>query len=510
MDLSILIYLYGVLKVFILCFSFHVIYKYVLKPYWLVRFYRTQGGVGFYGFGADYLLKNQEHAVKDKDWYFWYKELLKRNPDIKYFIRNFGSQPLLTLVEPSLVEQFLNSIETYQKDPFVTALFQKLCPGSTLFSNDYNTSHKKRILSLAFQDQFLKKYIGSAITTSLKQFSFWATEELTDFPIIEGFSNIVGENIGRFFFGEQFSNKSFFGVPLAIIVKNWLREVMSTSYSISYFTFGAWFLDLGIFQSHRELKSERNRIFQACEQLLENAPNQPDYKQTILSVINEARSQDPKLYTDQEVIGEFLNLFAISVDSTATLLGMTVYYLSRNPKAMYKVKQEVNNLLQSSEITLDSLNKMEYLTCVLKEALRLSPPIGGLFHRVATKDHYLGQIKIKKDTLVTIYPAILHTSEACYPNASEFYPERWLDPTQANNEKNKQRFACFLPFSTGPRACNAQQLTLMISKLILALFINNFKFSIEKEYDLKMTQRFFYGPLETLECKLSYLNEEKE
>ena len=68
---------------------------------------------------------------------------------------------------------------------------------------------------------------------------------------------------------------------------------------------------------------------------------------------------------------------------------MTVHYFPQS-------QQEANNLLQTSEITLGFLNKTEYLAWVLKEDLRISPLIGD----VATKDHRLGQIKIKNDTLV--------------------------------------------------------------------------------------------------------------
>jgi len=38
---------------------------------------------------------------------------------------------------------------------------------------------------------------------------------------------------------------------------------------------------------------------------------------------------------------------------------------------------------------------------VQKESLRMYPPTTGLFRREATKDHYIGNIPIKKGTLVT-------------------------------------------------------------------------------------------------------------
>lgn len=85
----------------------------------------------------------------------------------------------------------------------------------------------------------------------------------------------------------------------------------------------------------------------------------------------------------------------------------------------------------------------------MKESLRLASPYSALFNRVATKDHFLGEVKVTKNTLITIYPALLHSLEIVYENAEEFKPERWL-----NKGVDFQRHPnAYMPFSQGPRAC---------------------------------------------------------
>jgi cytochrome P450 len=46
---------------------------------------------------------------------------------------------------------------------------------------------------------------------------------------------------------------------------------------------------------------------------------------------------------------------------------------------------------------------MTYLHNFLKEALRLTPPLPALIPRLCIKDHMIGDILIKKNTLVIIF-----------------------------------------------------------------------------------------------------------
>ena len=52
------------------------------------------------------------------------------------------------------------------------------------------------------------------------------------------------------------------------------------------------------------------------------------------------------------------------------------------------------------KLDLDQLNKMNLLTAVMKESLRMASPAAILLNRVAIKDHTLGEYNIKKGTII--------------------------------------------------------------------------------------------------------------
>jgi len=57
---------------------------------------------------------------------------------------------------------------------------------------------------------------------------------------------------------------------------------------------------------------------------------------------------------------------------------------------------------------------MTYLDDVMKETLRMYGAFGGLIPRVCIKDHYIGNIPIKKGTLVSVKIKPNHFNEKCY------------------------------------------------------------------------------------------------
>lgn len=65
-------------------------------------------------------------------------------------------------------------------------------------------------------------------------------------------------------------------------------------------------------------------------------------------------------------------------DTAATLLIGAVYHLCNNPVVYAKLKEEIRSSFSSeSEINISSVGNKPYLLAVLKEALRIHPPVPG-------------------------------------------------------------------------------------------------------------------------------------
>jgi cytochrome P450 family 4 len=79
-------------------------------------------------------------------------------------------------------------------------------------------------------------------------------------------------------------------------------------------------------------------------------------------------------------------------DTTAAGLIFTLLLLAHHPEAQEKILLEVKEMRgknDSERFTVNDLNNMRYLDCVIKESLRLYPPVP-YFARTLTEDLEMG------------------------------------------------------------------------------------------------------------------------
>jgi cytochrome P450 family 12 len=90
------------------------------------------------------------------------------------------------------------------------------------------------------------------------------------------------------------------------------------------------------------------------------------------------------------------------VDTTTSGAVSTLYGLAKNPDKQEILRQEVLKILpeKSSKLTMQSLNSIPYLRAVIKEGLRLHPPINGNL-RAAGQDLVIKGYQIPADVSET-------------------------------------------------------------------------------------------------------------
>lgn len=83
-----------------------------------------------------------------------------------------------------------------------------------------------------------------------------------------------------------------------------------------------------------------------------------------------------------------------------------MYYLAADQEAQDLARAEVLSVLGDSpeEVipTDGELKQMKYLDNCIKETMRINPPTSGNLPRIVTKDTYLGNFFVPKDTRVAI------------------------------------------------------------------------------------------------------------
>jgi cytochrome P450 len=195
-------------------------------------------------------------------------------------------------------------------------------------------------------------------------------------------------------------------------------------------------------------------------------------KDDLLSHLLQARDEsDGSGMSDKQMRDEILTLFVAGHETTANGLAWALYSLARDPE-LYARARQVVDALGGRTPTLADLERLEFLSCVFKEALRLYPPVY-LFSRIAIEDVSIAGHAIPKYTVILISPWTLQRRPDLWPAPTRFDPDRFA----AANEAKLPRDA-WIPFSDGPRVCIGQHFAQLEAPLVLASLLQRADFAL--------------------------------
>lgn len=166
-------------------------------------------------------------------------------------------------------------------------------------------------------------------------------------------------------------------------------------------------------------------------------------------------------------------------ETSASMLTWALYELSlpHNAELKQKVLDEAAAVLKGCKengkiVRLpdrETLDGLVYTECCLKESLRKYSVVPTVV-RVATQDVEVNEYFLKKGTTVMINIQGVHHNPAYWPEPHTYRPDRFLTAPAPFT---------FLPFIEGPRACLGQFLSLLESKIVLAVLISQYDFSVD-------------------------------
>ncbi|CAH0407553.1 unnamed protein product [Chilo suppressalis] len=178
-----------------------------------------------------------------------------------------------------------------------------------------------------------------------------------------------------------------------------------------------------------------------------------------------------KGYTDLELQEETMVMLLAGTDTTAVGASFVMVMLSKHQDVQEKVYQEVLEVMGDEErpVSAEDLPRFKYLDAVVKETLRLYPPVP-ITARETDKDYVLPSgRKIVKGTGVIIHIWGTHRNPKYWgPDVEVFRPERFFDLQLAHP-------AAYMPFSYGPRNCLGYQYATMSMKTAVATLVRRYK-----------------------------------
>jgi cytochrome P450 len=150
--------------------------------------------------------------------------------------------------------------------------------------------------------------------------------------------------------------------------------------------------------------------------------------------------------SDAELRDQLVTLLLAGHETTATALGWTMHELARRPATLRKAQQAADT------------GDEEYLTAVVKEAMRLRPVIAQVA-RLLTEPAEIAGYRLPAGVTVAPSISLAHADRTNYDSPGEFRPERFIGEAPPANT--------WIPFGGGIRRCIGAGFSLMEGTAIL-------------------------------------------
>lgn len=228
-------------------------------------------------------------------------------------------------------------------------------------------------------------------------------------------------------------------------------------------------------KNFRELDSFYDRAIQEHQECLTAGTiEHEDFVEVLLRVQTDP-NQDIALTGDQSK-AVLTDMLIAGTDTSSATFVCIMSELIKNSSVMRKAQEEVKGIVKEAGVFVQEsdLPKLDYLRMIIKEALRLHPPVPLLVPRETTETRIIAGYKIPTKTRVFINAAAISTDAELWEDPEEFKLERFL---KSSIDFRGQHFE-LLPFGAGRRGCPGTNVAVLTIELALANLLLSFNWRL--------------------------------
>eukprot|EP00253_Pinus_taeda_P011326 PITA_11326 len=194
-----------------------------------------------------------------------------------------------------------------------------------------------------------------------------------------------------------------------------------------------------------------------------------------LDILLDYRSESGETMTKKDIIPFLYELFLAGSETTSSTVEWAIAEALHNPQIMKKVQAELEEVLgKDGRVEERDIDRLPYLHAVVKETLRLHPPVPLLLpHRAESSCEVAGYM-IPKDTQVLVNAWAIGRDRTMWDEPTEFKPKRFME---CDIEYRGQNFE-LIPFGAGRRICPGIPLAHRMVHVVIASLLHYFDWSL--------------------------------
>jgi cytochrome P450 len=174
---------------------------------------------------------------------------------------------------------------------------------------------------------------------------------------------------------------------------------------------------------------------------------------------------------DEQLVDNLLTFYLAGHETTATALAWTLHLLAHSPEWTRALEEEIDEVTRGAPVAFEHLERLVRVQQVVKESMRLLPPVPMMSRQAAVDITLEGQrLAAGASVLIPIY--VIHRHAQRWERPDEFDPERFAP----EREEAMPRYQ-YMPFGAGPRVCIGRSFALAEAAAILATLVRGARFA---------------------------------
>lgn len=232
------------------------------------------------------------------------------------------------------------------------------------------------------------------------------------------------------------------------------------------------FPDLPIPKFRRRDKA-RKRLRELVGGIVRKRASQTEKPSDMFQSLIDMTYEDGTRLTEDEITGLLVGAIFAGHHTSSGTAAWVLLELLKHPTILRETRQELDGLLgRKGDVSFQSLRDMPILENVLKEVLRLHPPLIILMRQVSEDLHVKGYT-VKAGDMVWASPPVTHRLSRLFTNPAVFDPDRF-----SPERREDRNLMAYQPFGGGKHKCSGNAFAMFQIKAIFAVLLRRYDFEL--------------------------------
>eukprot|EP01018_Ginkgo_biloba_P040222 Gb_16073 [translate_table: standard] len=296
--------------------------------------------------------------------------------------------------------------------------------------------------------------------------------------------------ICRMAFGRKYSSEAFDNRGFKAVIQEYFF-LMGTTNIGDVIPSLAWMDLQGIVRRQKNIHKILDDFFEKIIEEHSNVQNDVDHRDFVDVLLAVSKDNDMEIkLTRDNIKAIILDLLVAGTDTSSNVLEWAMSEVLKNPSLTKKLQEELERVVgHDRKLEECDLPRLQYLEAVVKETMRLHPPVPLLLPHESSESCTVSGYELPRKTRVLINAWAIARDPKLWDDAEIFKPDRFVGSSIDVRGQDLE----LIPFGSGRRGCPGMQLGITVVQLALAQLLHCFDWKLPDGMDgqdLDMTEEF--------------------